>query len=120
MSLSPERKQLLDELIESNTSLAQLQIEYGFNYKTIRAHYPNYRIGTARAIDVQNKLKDKEEIINRLAAERAPGGVIANAVGITSSTLSKHRPDLMWTNEEKATFAGSVSWMTRIIRKKTL
>lgn len=120
MSLSPDRKQLLDELVESNVSLYALHKKHGFNTLTVRKYYPDYRVGLSGKESTLKLLQQNEKLINELAAERAPGGVIAEALDIQYETLSKFRPDLMWSRKEVAVFASSVSKLTRIIQKKTL
>lgn len=87
---------------------------HGFNYCTIRKYYPDYRVGNQNRKSTEELLKEHEDVINRLAAERAPGSLIAKAVGISYEALSRHRPELMWTKKEAAAHATAVSSMNKI------
>lgn len=114
VGLTSERKQLLDELVESNVSLTQIQKKYGFNYRTIRKYHPRYRLGVTNADVTREKLRKHEEIVNQLAEERVPGGLIATVVGVGYHALSRHRPDLMWTRTESVRYAAMVRQLNQI------
>lgn len=112
--LKPERKALLDSLVEGGVTIKDLHKKHGFNYKTVRKYHPNYRAGYTKSTPVFEALEEHREIIAELQAEKAPGNVIAATVGISPGTLKKHRPELMWTKREAAEFAAMVSQLGRL------
>lgn len=112
--LTPERQQLLTELVESGTPTRRIQKKHGFNYKTIRKYFPDYRAGVNHDTETRQKLHEAQEVVEQLVNEQAPGVVIAQAVGVHPHTLQKHRPDLMWTKQEAAEFAAMVSKLSRV------
>lgn len=112
--LKPERKALLDSLVEEGATIQDMHRKHGFNYKTVRKYYPEYRAGYTNSVRVAEKLEENREVVERLAKERAPGSVIAQAVNIAPETLKRHRPDLVWTKQEAAQFAAMVSGLSRI------
>lgn len=115
--LKPERKKLLQELVESDTPLKTMQKEYGFNYKTVRKYYPKYRSGAPHRRSTQQIseiIESSQGVIESMEADGAPLTAIAAAIGIDHRTLSRRHPELGWTREESARFASMVSKLTRI------
>lgn len=112
--LKPERKALLDSLVEEGMTVTDMHRKHGFNYKTVRKYYPDYRAGITNSTPVQEALEEHREVIEELQAEKAPGGVIASSVGISPGTLKKYRPELMWTKREAGSFGGMVSQLGRL------
>lgn len=116
--LKPERKALLDSLVEEGVTIRDLHKKHGFNYKTVRKYYPGYRKHVGKKQngqhDVAEVLEEHKDLIAEMAAERAPGNVIAQAVNISPETLKKHRPELIWTKREAGSFGGMVSQLGRL------
>lgn len=112
--LKPERKALLDSLVAAGLTLKDLQRKHGFNYKTVRKYYPDYRAGRTNSTPVLEALEENREVVEQLAKEKAPGSVIAATVGVSPGTLKKHRPELMWTKREAGSFGGMVSQLGRL------
>lgn len=112
--LKPERKALLDSLVAEDTSIEEMRKVHGFNYKTVRKYYPDYRAGRTNSTPVKEALEEHREVVAELQAEKAPGSVIAATVGVSQKTLKKHRPELMWTKREAGSFGGMVSQLERL------
>lgn len=108
MSLKPERRELLDKLVAEGRTISYIHRKHGYNYSTIRRYHPDYKIGSHQRRTTQEKLDAAKDLIRVLEEERAPGSVIAQAVGITYGTLRKYRPDLMWSRKEAAEHAAMV------------
>lgn len=95
-------------------TVTDMHRKHGFNYKTVRKYYPDYRAGMTNSTPVQEALEEHREVIAELQAEKAPGNVIAATVGVSQKTLKKHRPELMWTKREAGSFGGMVSQLERL------
>lgn len=115
--LKPERKALLDSLVAAGVTVGDIHKKHGFNYKTVRRYYPDYRKHVGKKQNgkhnVSELLKKHADLIEEMAEERAPGYVIAKSIGIKASTLRNHRPELMWAREEVAAFGAMVRQMNR-------
>lgn len=114
MALSEGRLGVLKQLVAEERTISYIHRNHGFNYTTIRKHFPEYRKGATKKIPTEDLLKKHKAEVNRLAEERVPGTVIANRIGITPETLSKHRPDLMWTKREAAEHAVVVQKLYKV------
>lgn len=112
--LKPERKALLDSLVVEGVTVTDMHKKHGFNYKTVRKYYPDYRAGITNSTPVLEALEEHREVIAELQTEKAPGSVIAATVRIPPQTLKKHRPELMWTKREAGSFGGMVSQLGRL------
>lgn len=105
--LSPERKQLLDELVEKDTSIATMKKVYGFGYATVRKHYPEYRAGK------RNQYTDKpsEEVMRklvRLVEEETPLTVISEVTGLPTGTIKRLAPNAGSSSEDVGIYAAAV------------
>lgn len=112
--LSKERRELLTRLVAESTPLKKMQVDHGFNHSTVRRYYPDYRKGPQGT--VHQAIEQNQELVDSLAAERAPGAVIAGAIGVSRDNLYKNRPDLTWSKQESAEFAAMASRLTRVKR----
>lgn len=97
--LSVDRRELLARLVAEGVTPAQMQHKYNFNIKTIRGLYPEYW-ELKRRRSVPELIADNQGVFDELVAERAPGYLIAEALGVSTLTLRRSRPDVSWTPEE--------------------
>lgn len=114
--LKPKRKALLDSLVEEGVTIQDMHKKHGFNYKTVRKYYPDYRAGDRRWVNGrnQNKIRLAEKTIQIMAEERAPGSAIAEVIGVNKQALKRQCPNLFWTPKETAEFARMVQEMNNL------
>ena len=110
--LKPERKALLDFLVEGGMTVKDMHKKHGFNYKTVRKYHPDYRKGPQGTVN--QAIEQNQELVDSLAAERAPGAVIAGAIGVSRDNLYKSRPDLTWSKGEVGSLGGMATQLSRL------
>ena len=110
--LSKERRKLLTRLVAESTPLKKMQVDHGFNHSTVRKYYPDYRKGSQGTVN--QAIEQNQELVDSLAAERAPGAVIAGAIGVSRDNLYKNRPDLTWSKGEAGSLGGMATQLGRL------
>ena len=111
MALSESRKHLLDELTRTRVTLRTMQKEFGFNYKTIRKYYPNYRTSSEAYLeDNFGSITDEQwYTVKQMLDERAPISTIAEVSGVGDDLLRKLFPEAAWSKSEAGTLGGIIS-----------
>ena len=95
--LSEERRELLDELVRTHTTIGTMKRTYGFNEKTVRKYYPDYR----RKVNGLVPLDDETRaIVERNLEDRPPASELARMAGISIPALVRRYPDTPWTKSE--------------------
>lgn len=108
--MNEERRALLAELVANNTSISLMQKTYGFNYKTVRKHYPNYRVGKSSVERDYYQIKDLTtlRLAVRLVSEEAPMSEIVSATGLTRDCVLYHFPTVPWSRSQVGSYGGLI------------
>lgn len=110
MALSPERKALLDRLVREKYPITGMHKQHGFNYKTVRKYYPDYRVGATYLREDRWQVPVvKSDKIFEMADEGAPASAIMAAVGVTESQVRYYAPEAFWTKSEAGHLGGLVA-----------
>lgn len=100
-TLSEERRGELHSLVRSGETLTKMQKSHGFNYKTVRRYYPNYRNkAVANREDFYEIPKDVQRTVKELVDDRASLKEIQETTGLTRGQIMWLEPNSPWTKNE--------------------
>lgn len=115
-NLSLERYELLSKLVEKNVAISNLQKVHGFNHKTVRKYFPEYRLRKEASNRPDGKrvrdiVKENQELVDSMLNEEAPGVAIAAALDISRNSLFENYPEYFWSREQVASFGGVMRYL---------
>lgn len=101
MALSASRMMLLEKLVSERTPLRVLQKEHGFNYKTVRKYFPDYRNkAEATREDFYDVDEDTTQKLYDMVDDRVPMKEIRATLGLTRNQILWLDKNGSWTREE--------------------
>lgn len=101
MALSASRLTLLEKLVSERTPLRVLQKEHGFNYKTVRKYFPDYRTKAVAIREDFYAVDDfTEKALYEMVDDRAPMSEIRKTLGLTRNQVLWLDKNGAWTKKE--------------------
>lgn len=93
MALSVSRRTLLEKLVRGNMSINDMGSVHGFNRRTVRKYYPDYRLpGSPEAFTTELTQNRKEELAE-LVRQGKSLAEIERVFGFNYQTVRKYYPD---------------------------
>lgn len=108
--LSDDRKLLLARLVDDGVTLEDMQKVHGFNYKTIRRLYPDYRTKvSSERIDHYDDLLKVSDSVYAMLDDGCSLAEIRETLGVKSWQVRWLQMNSGWTKSEAGSFGGMVA-----------